>query len=353
MFSINKSESNIAMRSNCIFDNRYESIPFLTIIIPTYRRTELLAQTLNSLVAQSNKNFEVIVVDNDYENTCGLDQLVISEGLNLPLALYRNSFNLGMFGNWDRGIALSRTRWISILHDDDLLESTFVSDIIRAQRHVPNFELLFFRVKTFFGSNNPTVSDSSNGAANKCSAPIKFLLKNTIYKLSLLDYFLKNEHVGTLSAVFLRENAISLKGFSPFVEKYGYVSDYAFFIEYCRQFDSTYLYNRSAAYYRFHVNESLNYQVVLNFIDGCSILRNEILLNYGIRGNLKKIVNSIFTALQIKASAGLNCPEYAENLKSNVIQRYGFSLQTYNISQLIARLSYKIYQLRYAFSRRI
>ena len=349
---MNRHDVNV-ISEDCIFDCRRDEFHFLTVIIPTYKLVSFLIQTVDSLVAQCNKHFEVVVVDNDFGNICGLDQTLMSYRDKLAIALFRNPKNLGMFGNWDRGIELSRTKWVTILHDDDLFAPSFISDASHVIAETPSLELLLFRVNTFYGEDNPLNARAEPALPVGIQGLRNALLNDTIYKLSLVDYFFKNEHTGTLGAVFIRQNALALNGVNRFFEKYGYVSDFAFFVEYCRRYHSTFLYNHPAAYYRFHINESLKYEVILSFIDYCKIIRSEILEEYGFKGRCGTMLNAMVTAYQIKASSGLKCPEYIANLIPYVIRHHGLTRLSYELYQIVVRVIYNLAQLRRVCSRRI
>ena len=338
-----------------IYDNRPDKVPFVTVIIPTFKRVDLLSQTLDSLVAQANKSFEVLVVDNDSGNSVGLDQLVEKYSKKLSIALYRNLNNLGMFGNWDRGMLLARTKWITVLHDDDLFASSFINDTLYLIEKVSNMQLLLFRFVLFCGDDNP-LSDNSQITSNikikekRIKRIRNALLKNKFYKLTLVDYFFKNEHMGTLGAVFLRENALTINGF---VERYGYASDYAFFVEYCKHFDGIYLYNKYSTFYRYSVNESLKYEVLVSFVEEGKRIRKEILAFCGMSDRLSLVLNCIATAFQISQTKGMNhsC-EFTDILVRDLIQKNKLTPISCKFFMLVGSILYNLHQVRRICSRK-
>lgn len=87
---------------------------FLSIIIPTYNRPELLLRAVNSALAQTIEDFEVIVVDD-----CS------SEPVNLPehprLKIIRLPENKGGAAARNIGTKEARGHWINFLDDDDEL----------------------------------------------------------------------------------------------------------------------------------------------------------------------------------------------------------------------------------------
>lgn len=106
----------------------HPSLPVtVSIVIPTFRRSLLLAQALDSALAQLNApSHEIIVVDNDAETDAATEQVVRCR-LKGNLRYYRNEQNLGMIGNWNRALELANGPWVSILHDDDWLSPHFLS----------------------------------------------------------------------------------------------------------------------------------------------------------------------------------------------------------------------------------
>ena len=103
----------------------------VTILIPTYRRPELLAQALRSARQQTapGESYEILVVDND--PTPGSETERLMEGMRAPNLRYiRNEENLGGYGNWNRGFHLAETEWVCLLHDDDLLLPSCIERVL-------------------------------------------------------------------------------------------------------------------------------------------------------------------------------------------------------------------------------
>ena len=86
----------------------------LTIIIPTYNRPQLLPLAVQSALAQTISNFEVIVIDD-----CS------SQPVNLPehpqLRVIRLEQNRGGAAARNIAVKAARGNWITFLDDDDLL----------------------------------------------------------------------------------------------------------------------------------------------------------------------------------------------------------------------------------------
>ena len=96
-----------------------------TIALPTYHGQQYLAETLASVLAQTDQNFELIVCDDGSNDDtlkivaemCGSRARIISNASGNPF---------GLAGNWNRCVEQSNGEWVTILHQDDLLKPDFI-----------------------------------------------------------------------------------------------------------------------------------------------------------------------------------------------------------------------------------
>lgn len=96
--------------------------PFISYIIPVYKRADLLEKTLDSVLRQIEVDFEwdIVVVDNEAGGENDTERLI--RRLNHPRILYyRNRENIGVDGNYNRCIETARGQWVAMLHGDDLI----------------------------------------------------------------------------------------------------------------------------------------------------------------------------------------------------------------------------------------
>lgn len=125
--------------------------PVLSIMIPTYKRYDLLAETVASAMAQDiEQAFEIVVVDNDPESE-GAGRLVdaIPDLARANFRYLRNSENLGADGNVNRCVTSARGEWITLLHDDDLLDPDFARRTLDDLLARPSIDGLVCRKRGF------------------------------------------------------------------------------------------------------------------------------------------------------------------------------------------------------------
>ena len=90
--------------------------PFVSIIIPTYNRAKLVGKALKSIIDQTYKNWEVIVIDN--HSTDDTDK--IFKNFIDPRIRYFKIHNHGIIAkSRNFGIKMAKGEWIAFLDSDD------------------------------------------------------------------------------------------------------------------------------------------------------------------------------------------------------------------------------------------
>lgn len=98
--------------------NRYpkKENPLVSVLVPTYNRKWLLPRTLESLLTQTYKNIEVILV-----NDAGEDVQDIVNKFNDPrIRYFQNEKNKDLAGTRNVALSMSTGEYICLLDDDDI-----------------------------------------------------------------------------------------------------------------------------------------------------------------------------------------------------------------------------------------
>ncbi len=91
----------------------------VSVIIPYYKKKEYIELAVNSVIQQTYKNFELIIVHDD-ENKEDLNLLKNLTKKDKRIKLYINKKNLGAGRSRNKGIKLSKGSLIAFLDADDL-----------------------------------------------------------------------------------------------------------------------------------------------------------------------------------------------------------------------------------------
>jgi len=93
--------------------------PLVSFIIPTYNRPYFLKDCVNSVLNQTVKDFEIVIID---DCSCGIpDSLIQDMRSKDNISYVINSSNLGFYGSLNRGIENSKGKYLCFLADDDML----------------------------------------------------------------------------------------------------------------------------------------------------------------------------------------------------------------------------------------
>ncbi|MBM4255892.1 MAG: glycosyltransferase, partial [Deltaproteobacteria bacterium] len=90
----------------------------VSVCIPTYNGSAFLAEAVQSVLAQSFADFELLIVD-DGSTDATLD---IARSFADPrIVIHRNEKQLGIPGNWNRCLTLAKGEYVCIFHQDDVM----------------------------------------------------------------------------------------------------------------------------------------------------------------------------------------------------------------------------------------
>lgn len=91
----------------------------ISIIIPMYNAERYILRTVKSVLNQTYKNTEIIILDNCSDDaSCE----IVSTISDSRICLIRNETNIGLNGSLNKGISLSKGKYIKFLCADDELE---------------------------------------------------------------------------------------------------------------------------------------------------------------------------------------------------------------------------------------
>jgi len=101
----------------------------VSILIPVYNRKNLIEETVQSALAQTYTNIEIIIVDN--KSTDGTwEVLRVLSSKDKRIKIYQNETNIGPVRNWKRCIDEATGVYGKILWSDDLIAPTFLEKTV-------------------------------------------------------------------------------------------------------------------------------------------------------------------------------------------------------------------------------
>jgi glycosyltransferase involved in cell wall biosynthesis len=107
----------------------------VTVGIPTFNRAHLLRESIASVLAQSYREFRLIVSDNASEDNT---EQVVKSFTDTRIDYVRSDENIGLVGNFNRVIELADTEFLLLLPDDDVLYPDHLRSTIEVFERHPN-----------------------------------------------------------------------------------------------------------------------------------------------------------------------------------------------------------------------
>ena len=164
---------------------KLEEEPLVSVLMTAYNREKYIAEAIESVLASTYKNFELIVVDDaSKDNTVKIAKEY--EQKDLRIKTYVNVMNLGQFPNRNKAAEYAKGKFILYVDSDDKILKNGIKLLIEAMCSHP---------ESSFGMQCKTVKEP-------CVLPTEIAIRNHFFKDTLLvhgpgatiikrDFFLK------------------------------------------------------------------------------------------------------------------------------------------------------------------
>jgi len=119
--------------------------PLVTIVVPCYNYGRFLGEALDSIVRQTLRDLEIIVVDDGSTERNTIDFL---DHLRLPNVRVVRQVNQGVSAARNNGIALAKGKYVCCLDADDLLQETYLEKCVFFLETL-NLDICYSWVKSF------------------------------------------------------------------------------------------------------------------------------------------------------------------------------------------------------------
>ena len=135
--------------------------PAVSVVIPTYKHAAFLGQTLQSVFAQTFRDYEIIVVNDASPD--GTDAVLRSLADSGRVRYVRLARNGGQARARNEGVALARGAFIALLDDDDLWPPDKLVWQVAALRADAGAHVVYGRPETINETGAPTMALDANG----------------------------------------------------------------------------------------------------------------------------------------------------------------------------------------------
>lgn len=225
----------------------------ISVIIPTYNRKEKLKRAINSVLNQTFKEFEILIIDNG--STDGTIELL--REMKKQYSNYINYYvNLQKGANYSRnlGIEKSRGNYIAFLDDDDEWEKTKLEKQNKIMHQNVEIGLCY--------TGKKIINEDFN-------------LEYISYSSKLKNIYIEN-FIGTTSSVLIRKNILEKSG--KFDVKLPALQDYDLWIR-ILEYTKSYELKEPLIKYYIASNNSQISNSISKFEEACELIDEKNLKN--------------------------------------------------------------------------
>ncbi len=111
--------------------------PLISVLITSYNREKYISEAIESVLNQTYRNIELIIVD-DYSSDNTFSIIKHYEEKDNRVYIYQNDHNLGQFPNRNKAASLAKGEYLKYLDSDDVLYPNALEIYIGAMLKYPN-----------------------------------------------------------------------------------------------------------------------------------------------------------------------------------------------------------------------
>lgn len=136
----------------------------VSTVIPTFNRDKYIVESLESVMAQTHRNNEIIVVDDgSTDSTCEILRPYV-ETNKIRYVLQKNQ---GVSAARNKGVSVSKGRYVAFLDSDDVWECGHLEQLLRAMKRHPANKIAFSAVEFFCESGDADAHNDAFGRSVK------------------------------------------------------------------------------------------------------------------------------------------------------------------------------------------
>ncbi len=296
----------------------------LTIAIPTYKRAVYLKQAIQSAINQENVEikYNIIVVNNDPETDMQSFKTEFSDA-PIKIDFYTNETNLGMLGNVNRCVELSKGTYIAFLHDDDLLLPNYiqtVQEIIQSEEVsclIPERYLLFETTNNEQRVNLEKKKRIKRSVINILT--LGCLFQKSISEIKPIDNVFSWQNCYGAPSCGVVFNKSSIKKHGLFFPEGTLSWDYYSFLH-LNEKEKMYILHKPVSVYRMTTGLSLKPQTQLDFFESYEVVKNR----FGNNKLTEKFISKYNSEISyLNATVlGREGKDLAKNKNYKIVDRY-------------------------------
>ena len=217
-------------------------IPTISIVVPVYKVEPYLRRCVDSILAQTFKDFELILVDDGSPDNSGIICDEYAQKDTRVRIIHKE--NGGVSSARNAGIEIARGEWLCFVDGDDVIDPTYLGDF-KLESSINDLYIQGYK-KVY----NNEVKETHEFPKSKEMSYIEILA------------FMEDERIINSPCCKLYDRAIIYNNNILFDSNTSYGEDHIFSLEYVAHASTAHYSTTSGYYYMVNGNESLSHRVI-------------------------------------------------------------------------------------------
>lgn len=186
-----------------MINNKIFQKGLVSICIPTYNRSNLIGELLDSILVQTYIDFEIIITDNS--DNLETKELIESKYKDERIKYFKNEKNLGMGGNTLKAFSYVNGEYLTFTPDDDIwVDKDKLQKQVKFLENHPDINIVYSNAKSI-DYNGKELDEFSSVYNNKNNKTFIILNAEELLPGNKTDYFLN-----ILTPVLRREKLLDI-----------------------------------------------------------------------------------------------------------------------------------------------
>lgn len=224
----------------------------VSVVIPNYNYERFLIQRIYSILYQTKKVGEIIILDDNSTDGSVKMALKIKKAIGkyVPIRIINNKKNQGTFRQWERGFAEAKYDYVWIAEADDYSDQKFLEHVLKPLNNDENVVLSYANTG-FIDVDGLFLESARIHIDYQKSGHWDSSYVNTGVDEVKNYSYLNNTIANVSSVVFRRKKGIDYSELFSDARDYKQAGDWVFYVNYILHGDIAYI-DKIANYYRMH-----------------------------------------------------------------------------------------------------
>lgn len=243
------------------------STPLVSVIVPNYNYARYLAKRLDSVLGQSYRNLEVILLDDcSSDNSIEIMQRYAQHDTRARVPIINKQNSGSPYAQWQRGIQQARGKYIWIAESDDEAKCTLLERCISELESHPN-AVLAKVASTLIDEDGETLAMDFDHFHRRKIVPGSIVIYGST---DFVNMQYRRNHIYNASGAVFRRDSVTVKAMSALSMRYS--GDWLFWTRLAQGHEVIEI-NERLNRFRYHASSTTHTGAYPAFIEDITVLQ--------------------------------------------------------------------------------